>query len=87
MPLNKAIADRIRESKMTGESVVKLFDMLAQAPIPPGASGSFNLTWHKPGDVIAPGDLLPTLTFTLTAPGNDGNPNQSAVDDAARAAG
>jgi len=59
---------RIRESKITGDSLAKLFEMLSQAPVPPGASVSFNLGWQQPDDVIVEGDLFPTLTFTLRAP-------------------
>lgn len=87
MHLNNAAAQRIRDSLVTGESLVKLFEMLSQWPIPPGASASFNLTWQQPGDVIVPGDLYPTLTFTLSSIGNDGNSIQPTVDDAPRPTG
>jgi hypothetical protein len=68
MPLNKLALDRIRESKITGDSLAKLFELLSQAPAPPGATLSFNLGWQQPDDPIVEGDLLPTLTFTLHAP-------------------
>jgi len=68
MALNQVTLARIRESKITGDSIVKLFEMLAQAPVPAGATVSINLGWQQPDDVIAEGDLFPTLTFTLRAP-------------------
>lgn len=68
MPINNAALDRIRESKITGDSLAKLFEMLAQAPVPAGASVSFNLGWQQPGDAIADDDLFPTLSFTLRPP-------------------
>lgn len=68
MPLNQAALARIRESKINAESIVKLFEMLSEAPIPAGASISFNLGWQRPDDVIAEDDLFPTLTFSLRAP-------------------
>jgi len=82
--LNKAALARIRESKITGDSIAKLFEMLALAPVPAGASVSFNLGWQQPGDVIAD-ELFPTLTFTLRAPAtiqpiNGSNPGPNLDD-------
>ena len=67
MQLNKAALDRIRASKINGDSIAKMFEMLANAPVI-GASVSFTVGWQQPDDVIADGDLFPNLTFTLRTP-------------------
>ena len=90
MPLNQVALARIRESKITGDSIANLFEMLSQAPIPPGASVSFNLGWQQPDDVVADDDSFPTLTFSLRAPAViqaiNGNPSGPTVDSTQAAA-
>lgn len=90
MQINKAALDRIRESKVTGDSLAKLFEMLAVAPIPAGASASFNLNWQQPDDAISDGDVFPNLTFTLRSPAIiqaiNAQPSGTTVDDPPAAA-
>jgi hypothetical protein len=67
MAINQAALARIRESKITAESIAQVFQLLSVMPAL-GTTLTFNMGWQTPDDVIADGELIPHLTFTLRAP-------------------
>jgi hypothetical protein len=68
--INQSALDRILNSEITGERIVELFEMMRNAPSLPGATLALALSWQQPGDIINPGEMVPSLTFTLRAPVN-----------------
>jgi hypothetical protein len=66
MPIPLFLLDRINSSAMSGEQVADAFVKLAQVADKREIDGcAINLEYVQDDDKLIPGDLIPTITFSL----------------------
>lgn len=66
MPIPLFLLDRIKTSAMGGEQVADALVKLAQVADKSGIDGcAVNLEYVTDDDKLVPGDLIPTITFSL----------------------
>ena len=66
MPIPLFLLDRITSSAMSGQQVADAFAKLAQVADQSEIDGcAVNLEYVRTDDELLPGDLIPTITFSL----------------------
>lgn len=67
MPIPLFLLDRIKGSAMSGPHVADAFAKLAQVADKSAIDGcALNLEYTKGDDTLLPGDLIPTITLSLS---------------------
>ena len=75
MPIPLFLLDRIKTSAMSGEQVADALAKLAQVADKTGIDGcAVNLEFVSDDDKLLVGDLIPTITFSLTRQERDVEP-------------
>ena len=82
MPIPLFLLQRIKTSAMSGEQVADAFAKLATVADKAGIDGcAVNLEYVKDDDKLLPGDLIPTVAFSLKRQERDAEPMPADVID------
>ncbi len=66
MPIPLFLLDRIKTSAMSGEQVARVLADMARVADQAGLDGcAISMEYVNDGDKLLPGDLIPTITFSL----------------------
>lgn len=67
MKIHSASLERLRQSELRGEGLGTIFEHLAHLASSSGAGAqTLHLNWVQPDDFVEEGDLLPTITLSVS---------------------